>query len=538
MMHFQPSKENSNSIIENKVDLEEHVTAVQEIAERVRELHSRQQPFRIFHGSSNSTRQNVLQKSGSVDVSKLDRVLRVDVSRRLILVEPNVPMDKLVQASLQHGLVPAVITEFPGITAGGAWAGTAGESSSFKHGFFDRIVQEAEIVLPDGEIVQISENSHEELFRMMPSTMGTLGITTAILVRLETAKRYVRTTYNPVKSMEEAVSTLENEIADPDNSSNDFVDAIMYSKTEGAVITGYLTDDQGPGKGIQRFSRPWDPWYYVHVQEQIRQNSTNSSTTVTIPIAEYLFRYDRGGFWVGRSAFKYFYFPFNRFTRWFVDDFLHTRTLYRALHASKNVMSYVVQDCAVPFQTASQFVDYTDEKLGIYPLWLCPLRQFDQEPKTFHPHCSSHKALGMEEHPKQMLNIGLWGFGPKKYTDYITANRALEAKLHELGGMKWLYSQTYYSESEFWNIYQRSWYDELRTRYRATHLPNVWHKVRVDTDREAAEMANSWKIRYLRIWPIVGLWGLWKAMISLDWRIPKQTRICKMDCNTKDAGVD
>jgi delta24-sterol reductase len=535
-MHFNPDGESAPFLVENRHDLGKHVTDVLEIAARVRELHARQHPFRIFHGSTNSTRQNVLRKEDSVDVSKLDRILRVDTSRNLILVEPNVPLDRLVETTLRYGLVPAVITEFPGITVGGAYAGTAGESSSFKHGFFDRIVQEVEVVLPNGEIVCASEQSHEDLFHKMPSTMGTLGITTALEIRLEKAKRYVQTTYHPVKSMDEVVAMLDNETADPDASSRDFVDAIMYSKTEGVVITGHSIDDCDPSTTIQRFSRRWDPWFYVHVQKLIRR-SPNSPTSEIIPTAEYLFRYDRGGFWVGRSAFKYFLFPFNRITRWFLDDFLHTRTLYRALHASKNVISYVVQDCAVPYPTATQFVDYTDDKFGIYPLWLCPLRQFDHEKRTFHPHSSSHKAIGMEEHPKQMLNIGLWGFGPKDYTEYINANRALETKLHELGGMKWLYSQTYYSEAEFWNIYQRSWYDELRTKYHATYLPNVWQKVRVDVDKEAIEMANSWMIRFLRVWPIAGLWGLWKAMLSGDWKIPRLTRICKMDC-VKNPSVD
>jgi delta24-sterol reductase len=128
-MHFRPNKEISASIVESPHDLADHVTAVVEIAERVRELHGRQHPFRIFHGSTNSTRQNVLRKAGSVDVSKLDRILRVDKSRKLILVEPNVPMDRLVEMTLRYGLVPAVITEFPGITVGGAYAGTAGEVS-------------------------------------------------------------------------------------------------------------------------------------------------------------------------------------------------------------------------------------------------------------------------------------------------------------------------------------------------------------------------------------------------------------------------
>lgn len=48
------------------------------------------------------------------------------------------PMDRLVEETLKYGLIPPVVMEFPGITAGGGYSGTSGESSSFKHGFFDR----------------------------------------------------------------------------------------------------------------------------------------------------------------------------------------------------------------------------------------------------------------------------------------------------------------------------------------------------------------------------------------------------------------
>jgi len=433
-------------------------------------------------------------------------------------------MDRLVEATLRYGLVPAVVTEFPGITVGGAYAGTAGESSSFKHGFFDRIVLEVEVVLANGEIVQISEQQHADLFRSMSSTMGTLGITTALEIRLEKAKRYVQTTYTPVKSMEEAVAILQQETVDPDNNSKDYVDGIMYSKNEGVIITGKSVDEPHPGTRIRRFSRPWDPWFYIHVQNSTRQ-APDSIRTEAIPIAEYLFRYDRGGFWVGRSAFSYFYFPFNRFTRWFLDDFLHTRMLYRALHASKTAISYVVQDCALPYKTACQFVEYTDEEFGIYPLWLCPLRQTGCT-TTFHPRSSLPPAEEMA--PQQMLNIGLWGFGPKEHSVYISANRALERKLLQLGGMKWLYAQTYYDESEFWKIYQRDWYDKLRTKYHASYLPNVWQKVRVDVKRETLEIERSWRVWGLGVWPVAGIFGLCKAMWSGEWRIPRRVRIDEM----------
>ena len=62
------------------------------------------------------------------------------------------PMDDLVDVTLRHNLVPPVVTEFPGITFGGAFAGQAGESSSFRHGLFDKTVTWLGIVLANGMI--------------------------------------------------------------------------------------------------------------------------------------------------------------------------------------------------------------------------------------------------------------------------------------------------------------------------------------------------------------------------------------------------
>jgi delta24-sterol reductase len=38
-------------------------------------------------------------------------------------------MDRLVQTTLKYGLIPPVVMELPGITVGGGYAGTPGESS-------------------------------------------------------------------------------------------------------------------------------------------------------------------------------------------------------------------------------------------------------------------------------------------------------------------------------------------------------------------------------------------------------------------------
>ncbi len=484
--------------------MKQHKVTVESISTSVRAYYEKKEKFRIFHGSTNSTRASTLKKN-LVDTSKLSNVLSVNTEEQTCLVEPNVPMDRLVEATLKHGLVPPVVMEFPGITVGGGYSGTSGESSSFKHGFFDRTILSVEMVLANGEVVTISAQESADLFHGAAGAVGTLGVTTLVKLKLQEAKKYVETTYHPVESMAEAISKLHEATADPEL---DYVDGIMFSKSQGAIIVGRLTNELKDGMSVQCFSAARDPWFYLHVQDAINQN--REPTTEAIPLPEYLFRYDRGGFWVGASAFDYFKFPFNKLTRWWLDDFLHTRMMYTALHASGESKKYVVQDLALPYSTAEQFVEYTDTEFGIYPLWLCPLQQSPYP--TMHPHFNEMEADGKTLKP--MLNIGLWGFGPKDHGEFIRKNRDLERKLRELGGMKWLYAHTYYDEDEFWEQFDREWYDKLRKKYGAESLPTVYEKVKVDIEKGKAAEDVSMLGKMVKTWPVGGLYGIWKAIRS------------------------
>ncbi|KAI0602141.1 FAD binding domain-containing protein [Biscogniauxia sp. FL1348] len=544
--------------------MERHRQAVRLIAATVRSYFERSEPYRIFHGSTNSTRPSHL-KSGQrlVDISALSNVLEVDTSKLTALVEPNVPMDRLVESTLRHGLVPPVVMEFPGITAGGGFAGTAGESSSFRHGYFDETLEGVEMVLPDGEVVFARpgpDDKYADLFRGAAGAVGTLGVTTLLELRLVKAKRFVRTTYRRTNTVAEAVRAIRQETANEDN---DYVDGILFSKDHGVVISGHMTDDLPPGYKVQTFSRAWDPWFYMHAQSitEPLPSSVHSTTisaapnhspegwsegyvTEYIPLAEYLFRYDRGGFWVGQAAFDYFRpVPFTRFFRWFLDDFLHTRMLYRALHGSGESARFVVQDLGIPYESAQAFVDYTAAELGIWPLWLCPLKT--PAGPTFHPHLrlkkrtdkiidnneassssssssssddgGNHEAEVMTTEPAgEMLNFGVWGWGPADRREFVRVNRELEAKVDALGGLKWLYAHTYYDEDEFWRTYgNRGWYEALRRKYGAASLPSVYDKVKVRD--VGGEETQGWKARVKATWPFGGLYGIWKGIQSGDY---------------------
>ncbi|EPE09305.1 fad binding domain-containing protein [Ophiostoma piceae UAMH 11346] len=487
--------------------MEAHKQAVATIASAVRQYFARREPYRIFHGSTNSTRPRTHNRA--VDISALGHVLSVDTEKKTCLVEPNVPMDRLVAATLPHGLVPPVVMEFPGITAGGGYAGTAGESSSFRHGFFDETINRVEMVLANGDVVEATpqpDDTRRDLFRGAAGALGTLGITTLMELQLVPARKYVKTTYHRRSSVGATVRLIK-ELADAKTQRADYVDGIVFSKDHGVVVTGEMTDEKPADAAVQTFSHARDPWFYLHVQDKTKTKTAADTDTVTeyIPLAEYLFRYDRGGFWVARSAFAYFPFPFNRWTRWFLDDFCKTRMLYKALHASGQSSTYIVQDLALPYASAEAFVDYTAETFGIWPLWLCPLKPAAKP--TFHPHATGpHESDAAE---KQMLNIGLWGQGPASVAACVELNKDLEHKLaSDFGGMKWFYAHAYYEQDAFWRIYDRPAYEALRLKYNATTLPSVYDKIKVNTDKAA--MARTFKTT----WPFAAFFGLQHAIAS------------------------
>ncbi|KAK2020531.1 FAD binding domain-containing protein [Colletotrichum zoysiae] len=497
------------------MDDDDHDKAVRRIAEVVRDMHSRREPFRIFHGSTSSTRPPHGQRV--VDISALRRVLRVDAAAAVAVVEPGVPMDRLVDAALAVGLVPPVVMEFPGITVGGGFAGSAGESSSFRHGYFDETVRAVEVVLADGTVVEASDAVNPDLFRGAAGALGTLGVVTRLDVRLVPAARYVEVGYHSYPTVPEAVAAVRRETG---LARNDYVEGFLFSRASAAVVTGHLTDDLPDGARPRTFGRAGDPWFYLHARKRVRNGTP---TPDYVPLRDYLFRHDRGAFWTGELAFRYFgLVPFNRLTRRAADGLMRSRALYRAGLGGGGRMTfrYLVHDLALPYATVGDLVDYVADELDIWPLWLCPLRAYDvaAAPATFHPYCctsaeppsQSSSSPPPPPRPQPMLNVGVWGPGSSRIDRFVRQNRDLEARLAELGGRKVLYSHAYYTEKEFWDVYDRASYAGLRERYGAASLPTVYDKVAVDAAAERAR--KSLRDRVAVAWPIAGLVGVWSAI--------------------------
>jgi Delta24-sterol reductase len=84
--------------------MEDHNSLVGSIAAQVFHFYETKTPFRIYHGSTNSTRSSQFNRDAIIDTSFLSKVIKVDVDVKTALVEPNVPMDRLVDATLKFCL--------------------------------------------------------------------------------------------------------------------------------------------------------------------------------------------------------------------------------------------------------------------------------------------------------------------------------------------------------------------------------------------------------------------------------------------------
>lgn len=429
--------------------------------------------LRFFHGGTNSTREQNMEHYYAIDISGLGKVLEVNTTEQYALVEPNVPMDRLVKATLPYGLIPPVVMEFPGITVGGAINGATIEASSYKYGQFNDNCLAYELLLGNGDVVWATEKENKDLFYGISGSYGSLALITAIKVKLIPCAMYIRTVFSCTTSYQHAVDTLTQDIKE---SSADFLDAILFSKESGVIIKGYFHHTKD--KRVRTFSKASNRWFYEEVKRVAKRGKGKE---VLIPIYDFLFRYNRGAFWMGEYTFSYLHLPSNRFTKTLLNPFMNTRKLYDGLHALNISQNYFIQDFYCPLEKTLQFLKKSEKDLSIFPLWLCPIKPT----QTLQKLSPSYIPASM------LIDIGIWGQSKKYVSNIFDLNKKFEVYAKELSARKMLYAHAYYSEDEFWSIYDKKWYDLLRRKYHAEKIfPSVWKKTHVEN--------KKYKVHFLR----------------------------------------
>ena len=447
-----------------------------------------------------------------VDASQLDGVIEYDAQSGLLHVEPGLPQDALARFCLARGLLCPVLLEFPGITCGGAFSGGGIESSSHRDGSFADTVEEVDVVTGDGRYLQRVNRTgaHAALFFGLRTAYGTVGVLTRLAIRgVHAAPPLVHLNFvvcsgaaQAMEVMSAAASSSSSSAAPPPPPA--FIDAVALSPTRAVVVLGRACASPPPGVALLslRSSRT-SPWFAWHL-EAVSVGA--APTACYMHLEDYLFRFDRGAFWMARHGLSVFFgtaayspppaapapaataysagpVPLLRYLyAWLAT----TRQLYALLHRVGDVAlarTYIVQDFILPSgPAAAAFIDKATGPIGVWPLWLCPLRPLPE--RTEHPCNAGFGFPRGQAGGGLQYNVGVYGAPSGAAAaaafahDPVGVNRALEASASALGGRKMLYAQSFYTSEEFWGLFSRHSYERVRSEYGAAGVfPSIESKV-------------------------------------------------------------
>ncbi len=430
------------------------------------------EPVRLAKRTTNLFRPRDRAVRG-LDVSGLDGVIEVDPVTRTALVQGMCTYETLTEATLHHGLMPLVVPQLRTITIGGAVTGLGIESTSLRNGLPHESVLEMDVLTGDGRLVTCYPG--DELFDAFPNSYGSLGYVVRLLIDLEPIGDLVGLRHLRFRSSADWVRAVA-EISRTGAHAGLRVDAV-----DGVA---FAPDDLRLSLATFDVEVEGHDWHGQHepsdfTGDEIYFHSVRDRLTDLVTAEQYLWRWDTDWFWCS-GAFGLHDPKIRRMwpRRWRRSDVYqrlvgldHRFGVIRRLdaRAGRPQRERVVQDVEVPIERTGEFLDWFDAEVGMRPLWLCPLRLRGEHTWPLYP----------LEAGRTYVNLGFWGtvqVGPD--APHAPRNRAVEAKVAELGGHKSLYSEAFYDRATFDRLYGGAHLAAVKQRFDPEHrLTDAYDKV-------------------------------------------------------------
>jgi len=406
-------------------------------------------PLGLAKPTSNLFRDRTERAKQRLDLSGFDHVLAVDAQEQWVDAEGLVTFESLVDATLLHGVMPAVVPQLKTITLGGAAAGVGIEATSFRHGLVHHGLLEIEVLLSDGDVVLANpHNEHRDLFFGFPNSYGTLGYALRLRQRTLPVKPFVRVEHLRHDGAPAFFAALASACVGP----ADFVDAVAFGPRSLVLNTARFVDEA--------------PRTSDYTDQHIYYRSLLDTEVDHLRTLDYLWRWDTDWFWCSKNVGAQH--PWVR--RLLGRRRLNSRTYTRIMRFNARLgltqrwarwrgdhPEAVIQDVDIPLDRAAEFLEFLLREIRIVPVWLCPLRAPQAAPQfTLYP--VTPGAL--------YVNFGFWDTVHSRVAhEPGHFNRMVEREVMRLRGIKSLYSDCFFTHEEFDAAYTMRGYDELKARY-------------------------------------------------------------------------
>jgi FAD/FMN-containing dehydrogenase len=410
-------------------------------------------PVRVAKRGSNLFRDRDPAPRARLDLSDFTHVLEVSPAQGWVDCEGGTSYETLVDACLPQGVMPAVVPQLKTITAGGAVAGVGIEATSFRQGLVHHTMLALDVLLSDGRVVHAEPgNEHEDLFRGFANSYGTLGYVLRLRLRTLPVKPVVEVRH---QRFSESQAFFDAMAAACDQADSDFVDGVVFGRDSFVLSIGRFVDS-APRLSDYGFERIY---YRSLLERQMDHLSTH----------DYLWRWDTDWFWCSKNLGAQH--PLLR--RLYGRERLNSRTYTKLMRwnsrwgltrmwskLSGDHPESVIQDVDIPLPQADQFLQFLLREIGLLPIWICPLRETAAGPFTLYP----------LERDTSYLNFGFWDVVHSRIAhEPGHFNRLVEHAVMRLGGIKSLYSDSFFTEDQFAAAYHLEEHEALKARYDPEH---------------------------------------------------------------------
>jgi len=414
---------------------------------------------------------NYKATSTKIPVTHLCNVVKLDTEKMTVFVEPMVTMGQITHTLNHLGFTLPVLPELDDLTVGGLCCGVGVETSSHKYGLFTHTVVAFEIVTAEGEIKRCTATENAELFRAIPWSHGTLGFLVGAEINIIKAKPWVRVEYEPIRDKEAAIKACAEAF---DDTSIDFVEALVYSTNDWVLMKGHMVDAPEPGK-VNAIGNYWKPWFFTHVQKFL----DTGSAIEFIPLRDYYHRHTRSLFWEIQDIVTFGnHHIFRYLLGWAMPPNISIMKRLQTEELRKLYeLHHVVQDMLIPISTLSDGMACMDKEFDVYPIWICPMRIFKEDSGFLHPTKSGEEMF---------VDVGVYGVpgcgtGRPGQTDFVAAPscRRGEDFVRDAEGFQMLYADMYQTREEFREMFDHTLLDKMRAQSAMTRkaFPEVYDKV-------------------------------------------------------------
>ena len=452
--------------MDSRLALRRHDIAVAELRERIAAL-PEGAPIRLAKPTSNLFRFREPPATPGLDVSAFTGVLDVDPQARTADVGGMTTYEDLADATLAHGLMPMVVPQLKTITLGGAVAGLGIESSSFRNGMPHESVLEMEILTPDGDVVlATADNEHAALFAGFGNSYGTLGYALRLRIELDPVRPYVALRHVPFFDADACARAIDEVCAtgEWDGERVDFVDGTVFESDRLFLTLATFADTA--------------PYTSDYTGRHVYYRSVGTRRRDHLTVRDYLWRWDTDWFWCSRALGVQHPLVRRVLPKRYLRSDVYRRVvaLDRRYRISARVdelrglepLEPVIQDVEVPVDALAEFLAFFHDRIGITPVWLCPVRTRDGRRWPLYP----------MDTDTLYVNVGFWsGVRLAPGESDGTYNRLIEREVRRLGGHKSLYSTSYFERAEFEAGYGGEDYRRLRQTYDPKgRLPDLYDK--------------------------------------------------------------